>query len=117
MLTEVGLGSSTITVTAEDGKGGMVSDEFTVTVNEAEEVLNVPEQLQIQVYPNPVVNTLQIQSIDVVDVQLSDLNGRMLQRQHGTSISMDVRSLEKGVYLLTLKTGSTQLTQRILKVN
>ena len=33
-ITEVGLGVSTITVTAEDGNGGSVSDEFTFTVTE-----------------------------------------------------------------------------------
>jgi len=34
-IDEVGLGTSTITVTANDGRGGSVSDEFIITVNRA----------------------------------------------------------------------------------
>lgn len=32
-LTEVGVGSTIVTVTADDGNGGLVADEFSVTVN------------------------------------------------------------------------------------
>ena len=32
-LTEVGVGNATITVTASDGNGGTISDEFTVSIN------------------------------------------------------------------------------------
>lgn len=42
-IVEVGMGTSTITVTANDGNGGSVSDEFTVTVdnvNDAPVVVN-----------------------------------------------------------------------------
>ncbi|WP_420317500.1 DUF5018 domain-containing protein [Ekhidna sp.] len=34
-INEVGVGTATITLTADDGNGGLVSDEFIVTVNEA----------------------------------------------------------------------------------
>lgn len=35
ILTEIGVGTTTIKLTADDGNGGMISDEITVTVNAA----------------------------------------------------------------------------------
>lgn len=116
-LTEVGLGTSTIIVTADDGNGGTVSNEFMVTVVEVEDVLGFEDQLNIQVYPNPVVNSLQIKALESVDVRLTDLNGRLLNQGRGHAISLDLTNENEGVYLLLIQHGSQQITRRIFKTN
>ena len=116
-LSEVGLGTSTITVTADDGNGGIVSDEFTVTVNEVEDALGLEDQVNIHIYPNPVVNTLHVEAAENISVSLRDLNGRLISEGYGISITIDVKRAKEGVYLLTIEKGSEQLTRRIIKGN
>lgn len=114
-ITEVGLGTSTITVTADDGNGGSVSDDFTFTVTE--KALGLEDELSLKVYPNPVVESLNIESDNEVSAMLSDLNGRELQRATGRSIKMDVNSLSKGIYLITITKGDETIKKRIIKAN
>ena len=59
-ITEVGLGTSTITITADDGNGGMISDEFIFTVTENDNVLGLDQNLNIRVYPNPATHFINI---------------------------------------------------------
>jgi hypothetical protein len=57
IITEVGAGSTTVTVTADDGNGGSVSDEFTVTVNAAPVVANVvADQTYAQGFANATID-------------------------------------------------------------
>ncbi|WP_424962397.1 T9SS type A sorting domain-containing protein [Ekhidna sp.] len=114
-IAEVGVGTSTITVTASDGFGGSVSDEFTFNVTEAP--LGLTEGLNLKVYPNPTADFINVGATKSVDVLLIDLNGRTLQTTNGKDIQIDLRAIESGMYLLKISDGASTETKRIIKAN
>ncbi len=113
-INEVGVGESMITVTADDGPGGSISDTFTFTVSE---VLGLGDQLDIQVYPNPTTDFVNIESNNVLTIQLLDLNGRSIEVEKGTNIQIDLRALSSGSYILLLTDGTSTTKKRIIKAN
>lgn len=114
-VTEVGIGVSTITVTANDGNGGTVSDTFTFTVTER--ALGLKEEFTISIYPNPVTNFLTIQSEEQVTVQLVNLEGKEMRQGSGTTMTIDMSSVQPGAYLLLLNKGGEVTQRRIIKRN
>jgi len=72
----------------------------------------------VQVYPNPVTNTLNIQSEENISkAELFDLNGRMIQsvKNNSNTIQLNTSHLNSGVYLLKTTVNGKTLTQKIVK--
>lgn len=96
---------------AEDTWGwpNKVADNFTVSLN---------------VYPNPIPNSMDQISItgivgDLSEVAFYDLGGRMVLtiRQPSVvsqSVSLNVASLQQGVYLMRLRSGSAEVTKKLV---
>lgn len=114
-VDEVGIGTSTITVTADDGNGGIVSDEFIVKVSEAP--LGLEDQIEISVYPNPAIDFLIVKSSSKVEATLVTSDGKKLIKGNGTDLSLDLRSLGSGMYILLVNDGNTVTKKRIIKAN
>ena len=68
---------------------------------------------QINVYPNPTVNTVHF-SRSVDEATLFDLNGRMMVRRNDVQ-SLDMATLPAGTYVLRLRNGVASATCRIIK--
>ena len=82
----------------------------TASINDLESNVNV--------YPNPVENTLNVSAVDVVDsVTIFDLTGREVMRAtpNAAAFSLDVADLNKGMYLVTVKAGKQELTTKLVK--
>ncbi len=82
----------------------------TASINDLESNVNV--------YPNPVENTLNVSAGVVVDtVSIFDLTGREVMRAapNATAFSLDVADLNKGLYLVTVKAGEQELTTKLVK--
>lgn len=62
-------------------------------------ILDVPED-NIHIYPNPVQNMLYIESTDMPEYQVFDIDGRCLLK--GENSSIDVSLLKTGTYLLLI---------------
>ncbi len=75
-----------------------------------------PDQVQINVFPNPVSEILNISSEeDVRQVSIVDVSGRIVLQQSGQVRQIDVSSLEPGLYHLIFSTGnSRQVTRKII---
>ncbi len=72
----------------------------------------------VNVYPNPVENTLNVSAGVVVDnVSIFDLTGREVMRAtpNAAAFSLDVADLNKGMYLVTVKAGEQELTTKLVK--
>jgi hypothetical protein len=72
----------------------------------------------VTVYPNPVENTLNVSAGDVVDsLTIFDLTGREVLRAtpNAAAFSLDVSSLNKGLYLVTVKAGEQELNTKLVK--
>ena len=72
----------------------------------------------IEAYPNPVKNTLNINAATTIDaVNIYDITGREVLRAtpNVEKTSLDVSSLNKGFYLLTVKSGNQELSTKLVK--
>jgi serine protease len=92
------------------------SEDYCINLQETVGLNPVPAP-EVLIYPNPANDMLNVQlSLDGVLASLIDSRGRVVQTQmingNGT---MDISSLDAGVYLMTLKGDGIQHQQRIIK--
>ena len=89
-------------------------------INMVEFVTAVPSLLDvatIRIYPNPVIDNLTIQGLDI-DTRISviDLSGRVLiEKQINSENSVSLGSLQRGQYILRLLNSNGVKTFKILK--
>lgn len=100
------------------GQARVFQDESLLGV---EDVLT--ENFDIVLYPNPVDEFIQIENRQqqlLSNIYIFDLSGRILQEyqpeEHSDQISIQVASLQTGVYQIVIKTSSnTQVVKRFVK--
>ena len=73
-----------------------------------------------KVYPNPVYETLNIQSQNQIEtISIYDINGRLLNTQKMSNSSgvyqLDVQNLSNGVYFLDIQSGNSKTTMKFVK--
>jgi hypothetical protein len=69
----------------------------------------------IVAYPNPVINSFQIDSsLDIENVKLYNINGRLV-KTFKANTNYDISNLAKGIYIVDIKTQKGLKTLRILK--
>jgi|GEM_PF-5308068 len=119
LVTALNAGETTIEVKADDGKGGVATLSFDLTVEE-ETVTALTDNIDgIKIYPNPVRDCLivhfgenRIAKLDAVT--LTDVSGRSMPFSASTQqgkMTLDVSALNAGIYLLTVNSK----THRIIK--
>ncbi len=72
----------------------------------------------ISIYPNPVTNTLTIETATAQGIyQLQDITGKVLLSGSvtATKLNLDISALSKGIYLLSLIDGEQQVNRKIVK--
>jgi hypothetical protein len=80
--------------------------------------VNDPEQPNtISIYPNPTPGYIEIngRDSDPAFISITDIHGRVVQRQRPFKEIIDIRDLPNGVYLVTIQTPEARITKRILK--
>jgi len=91
------------------------SAKLSFTITEPLSVQTEALQEGITLYPNPVKEVLNISTSDVVEkVVIMDFSGRVL-RQASDTKTLETGGLQKGIYLITVKTGKTRQTLRFVK--
>ena len=72
---------------------------------------------KISFYPNPVINTLTINTIDKVNtVEIYDTTGRLVSKQKNLKTkTLDLSNLKTGVYLLKVEIGNKFHTEKFIK--
>lgn len=88
-----------------------------------EDVLNsIPtlgDEIQMEIFPNPAQEQVTIsssESLDGADVQLMDLNGKVIlqERLSGLNHTLPLHELSAGTYLITVNTGNARATRRLV---
>lgn len=80
--------------------------------------LNFQTGSSLQVYPNPVRDYLYFQQHEMLTVQVTDAAGRVvLEQEIRDEASLDLRSLQAGIYFLSAKSADKLFYTRILKTN
>ncbi|MEM7549737.1 MAG: cadherin domain-containing protein [Bacteroidota bacterium] len=119
-ISEVGSGSTTITLTADDGNGASVSTSFVIEVDQV--LSSIEDQpLELRIFPNPVVNQLTIsfsQQSDAI-LRLLDLSGNEVINRDvsgGSEIQIQMGNLQAGVYLISVEYENGEIVrERIIK--
>ena len=120
-LVEAGVGSTMVTVTADDGNGGSANLSFKVTINET--VLGLTSNsIKVKLYPVPTHTTLTIESnigtAEKIKLKIYDLAGLthyQQEVQNRDKIEIDISQLKAGNYLLILDSEQSRSTQRFIK--
>lgn len=123
MLTEKGIGSANITVTASDGKGGAVDHQFTCFVDQSTAVWNV-EQLNMTVSPNPATDkiTINLQDSDPgqATIELFNIHGQQVYKSELGMLKsqsphiIDVSAHARGIYLMVYSNGKVRKVQKLI---
>ena len=91
-ITETGINNNTVGITS------FVKDE------------------NLKIYPNPVQNTLHLQSSSTIEqVSIYDISGRMLQQIANPSQEVNISHLANGIYLVKVKTAGGEVVKKIVK--
>src|SRR5690606_28667503 len=106
-----------ITTFGEDANGELyVAGSNKIYRIEGEMGVSDQEQLNISVYPNPVANVVNISSHKNIDaVQVYSLEGKLLINAQQDLNQINVSSLPKGTYILTVQAGKQARTFKITK--
>lgn len=83
--------------------------------SDIESGVKIPNTSEIKIYPNPTTGTFQINMDGVItDVELCDLNGRVLKTFEDNLSEYDASSLSKGVYLVEAKVSGERFTSKLI---
>ena len=83
----------------------------------SEDVLSISGEVSIKVYPNPVIDKVSISGVEMKEIHLLDLEGRVIRQETARSIiRWDLSDLSEGMYLIRIETMDDEtITKRILK--
>jgi hypothetical protein len=79
---------------------------------------NIPGDLQMMLFPNPVTDILTIQNgTEIISIKLFDLSGRLLAAMQVNSqvIDLDMRQYPGGIYFIRAVTANGVVTRKIIK--
>lgn len=82
------------------------------------DVIPIEKPFQLSVYPNPTTNNLQIEGESLSQVQVYDLNGKLILSQDAYSnhFILAMGNIDRGIYLLRVSNNEGQLQiRRIIK--
>lgn len=101
-LTENGSGTTTISLLANDGRGGTTTDEFEVNVAPVTGLEGADISNEVKVFPNPSEGTLQVMARGITEIQLTDALGNVLLKTTKTTGqgSFELTGLPTGILLL-----------------
>jgi L-ascorbate metabolism protein UlaG (beta-lactamase superfamily) len=126
----IGSGDATITLTAvETNTNSPRLDSITVSATGAPDQivivaqvatgLKVYEAARIQMYPNPTDGKIIIESDHPINatIEITTLNGKLVRQEEieGTTCEIDMRSLNEGIYIVTLRPDALVWNKKILK--
>jgi len=112
-------GIFTVVLTATSAQG--CSAVYDVQVNASVGVQELAQSNSLQVYPNPVMETLNVVSTTGGVVYVTDLSGRVVLQNEklnaGFNTKIDVSSLAQGVYQVIMQGDASMQSMRIVKIN
>lgn len=92
------------------------SGSYSFTTNISTDISAVETENGIRVYPNPTDGVLHIESDEpVTSLTLNDMAGHLVSKAEGKCETLDLSSVNTGMYLLTVNTQNSQKTSKIIK--
>jgi hypothetical protein len=91
----------------------MLIDDLQVIAGQHAGISNVADA-NVELYPNPVANVLNIQAEGVQEVSVIDVNGRTIMTEKNVN-TINMSNLANGVYYVRVITNNGVATQKIVK--
>lgn len=111
-------GDFTLNVRHKNGING-ITQNFAIVVSGAKLTTQATKELNLaktSIYPNPTTDVLRIQGVEgEAQVQVINANGQIVLTQKLKGQAVDVRSLPKGAYILTLKNAAGTTAHKFIK--
>ena len=115
VLTAVTNGSVVVTATASDASG--IKATYTVTISGQTSIDNT-SIASLSVYPNPVVDVLNIRSNETISmVTIYSMTGQLnrIASVNSNSAEINLSGLKNGVYFVKIQTANGTATQKVVK--
>ncbi|MHC5074685.1 MAG: T9SS type A sorting domain-containing protein [Planctomycetota bacterium] len=75
---------------------------------------------QIRIFPNPASDyiAVQVKETEIYSIEITSMNGQIIQRLNarGPTCQIDLSSLGKGVYIITVRSRDQVWTEKIIKL-
>jgi len=102
--------------------GTIIFDNFVVRASATDTLLNTESignsENKFYIYPNPTSNVLNISNtnnIEIKNIFVSDINGRVVKNEIGSLTQINVSDLNSGVYFVTIEAAEGKTTQKFIK--
>lgn len=106
----------TYLLTVTDANGCQAVDSFDLVAS----ILTVDSQDRwsdgFEVYPNPIATGFRLLSKSIREVSLYDLQGHLVRQYLSPKHYYNIEDLDRGVYILSLKTQERLITRKIVKL-
>jgi hypothetical protein len=77
------------------------------------------KDISVKLFPNPVINELAIISDDLIQtITLSEISGKVVKQLSSVarnSLQLDTRNLDKGIYIIKIKTSKGTVIHKLFK--
>lgn len=101
---------------ATHGRGMFTSDHYVTSVSEEPKAIN---RLNVEVYPNPAINSIQFNIDNPNDqdllIQVIDLKGQLVQTETKKDQQLNIASLSSGTYILSIQKGREIYSSTFIK--
>lgn len=101
---------------ATHGRGIFTSDNYVTSI--ANEPVLI-DSMGLNIFPNPVINTLNFKlptSLKVDEILIFDIKGSLVLKENYTrNLAINVKHLQKGLYILNVKAGSEIYNTKFIK--
>ncbi len=105
-------------IVSQEGNENHNSASESISFNVSEEqALSVGDEIQLKIYPNPVVDFLRIESEQTTTIRIFNLEGQLVRSENVNNGQLDLSNLSSGMYLLETELDGKLLKQKIIKAN
>lgn len=109
-------GSVTLT-TEQSGNDNYNSASASISFEVREEQVLALDDAEIRIYPNPAIDYLIVETEDLVNLAIYNLDGQLMKYRKMDNQTIDISNLKSGVYLLEVKSRSGTRRSKIIKAN
>ncbi|MXV38184.1 T9SS type A sorting domain-containing protein [Flavobacteriaceae bacterium Ap0902] len=74
----------------------------------------VDTSVEVVVYPNPVMDVVNLKGVDTAAIEVYDINGRLVKKLNYKGASLHVGDLASGLYFFAITTEQGRITKKVL---
>ncbi len=107
----------TVTVYATANDGSNVNGSLEITINTQASNISLNNISNIQIYPNPTQDILNINNISNGDISIFSVDGKLVYQNsiNNTNTSIDISSFKNGIYYIVISSETIKFNTTIMK--